>query len=166
MIKKGLIFLILIFLPFTTNAQDYSSIYKAFSQEINQKKSSLPFIISKKSYAKLKFPAYIKGTYRVGKIQVTPLKHSIYKLDLTLVKKRGVVSFSEKLVTFFWLGKHEIVFLTRKGKTQFNLPGCDINIIKTNFGYTIKKQKQEKEFNIPLEGGVLHLFVRTSYYCQ
>ncbi|WP_153303721.1 hypothetical protein [Thermosulfurimonas dismutans] len=144
-----------------TEKTGLSEILSAFREEIAQARISLNFEILDSSYAKFDFlGGFADGRYQLKAYRITPLKDGVYRLDLRFEKKKGLLTYRQKVFFYFWHHQNRIVFLTPKGKKKFLLPEEEIRLEKTSVGYRIIKTYPEIVIKLPTEAGKVYLKVR------
>ncbi|HIE34967.1 MAG TPA: hypothetical protein EYP79_02065 [Campylobacterales bacterium] len=154
MIKNFLALFFSIFLLANEN------ILEAFKDEIDSQ-SSVDFEILSNSYAKFNFiGGFADGKYKLSSYKISPIKDNVYKLSLSFVKRKGVFSFTQEKVVYFWYKGDKIVFLSKKGKYRYLFSKPFIKIKKLKDGYEIIDQKRIFSFKIPINSGYIILKIR------
>jgi len=160
------VFFIILFFTiavFAQNPKEFSlkDLDLVFKNEIQNAKNSLDFQILDTTYAIFNFVGgFADGKYNLQNYKITPLKENIYKIEMLFVKKKGVFSYQQQAMFYFWHHKNQIVFLTPKGKKRFNFQKPSMDIQKTPSGYKITKSTNTNTFELPIESGKIYLKIK------
>jgi hypothetical protein len=137
-----------------------SAVLKLFEKEIQSASLNLKFEILPQSYARFEGALFGSGRYRLLRYTISPLGKDVYRLQLRFLRKKDALEYSTKVVLYFWQGKERVVFLTAKGKREYQLPPEAIKALKTDYGFLLVKENLTQTWVIPVKGGEIFLRVK------
>lgn len=126
-----------------------------FKEEESQ---TQPFTLLKDSLGEFNpVGGFADGRYRLENYYIEKVDRHIYILHLLFRKKKGILSFDQKVDIPFWYDGRIIVFKTRKGKFKFKIPSQEEVIIKDKNKYIIRT-------NEPQDLKIVLPDIRAKYY--